>query len=233
LREATGVELGRVLGLLTHDLRNPLAALSSNVGFLQMVGTDFTDETKEAVDDLVLSVEALGRIIDSLELVGHELAERKPGATSSLEVSSLLRSVKSHAERGAQSHGVSIIWKTDGAERLRVQAMEQALLASLGALIHNALTVSPSAGEVVVEVLQEGTDIVFAVRDRGPGLVEELRERAFSAAAQPQIKSDRRVRYSRGLGLYAVARSAFLAGAKVVVVPQEEGSTIELVVPAS
>jgi signal transduction histidine kinase len=231
LRDASGAHLAKIMGLLAHDLRNPLAALSSNVGFLQMVGKELPDETKEAVEDLVLSVEALGRIVDSLEMIGHELSDRRPGSPSILEVASLLRAVRPPADRGAASHGVTIDWKLERAASLRVLASEQPFLASLGSLIHNALTVAPSASRVTVEICVEEGSVSFCVFDGGPELPEELRPRVFSAAGQAEIKSERRARYSRGLGLYAVARAAHLAGALLEVRPQASGSCMALVVP--
>lgn len=233
VREASGVHLAKILGLLAHDLRNPLAALSSNVGFLQMVGNELPDETKEAVEDLVLSVEALGRIVDSLEMVGHELADRVPGSPSILEVASLLRAVRPPADRGAASHGVKIHWKSDQGQALRVVANEQPFLSALGSLIHNALTVTPSTSSVTVEISQEDGQASFCVLDDGPELPEELRALVFSAAGQSEFKGERRARYSRGLGLYAVARAAHLAAARLEVRPQPSGSCIALVVPVA
>lgn len=231
LREVSLDRLGKVLGLVTHDLRNPLAALSSNVGFLQMVGGELSEEIKEAVDDLVLSVEALGRIVDSLELVGHELSDRGPGPASALVVASLIRSVKSPVERGARSHGVRVGFDLGECESLRVWAFEQSFLACLSSLLHNALTVAPSGSTVTLRLSADETHVTFSVEDEGPALAAALRRRAFSAEAQPDIKGDRAARYSRGLGLYAVSRAAQLAGVVVEVAERESGSRISLVAP--
>src|SRR5690606_33632875 len=79
IAEESPSTIADVLGLITHDMRNPLAALSSNVGFLNMVSDGMSEDAREAVDDLQLSVEAMGRIIDSLELLCHDLKSQKFG----------------------------------------------------------------------------------------------------------------------------------------------------------
>jgi signal transduction histidine kinase len=229
LREAAPETLSRILGLVTHDLRNPLAALSSNIGFLQMVGSEFSGEVREAVDDLVLSVEALGRIVDSLELVGHDLASRSFPPPVAVAVGSILRAVSPHVERGAKSHGVTVEWDQAAAENASVVAAEQPLVLSLSALLHNAVTVSPARSIVRCSVVVQGNEVQFVVQDDGPALTLGMRERALRADEQADIKGERGARYSRGLGLYAVAQAAQLAGVEVLVGNHPGGSEISLV----
>src|SRR5688572_5992734 len=50
-----------LLGLSVHDLRNPLSALQSNLGFLRSQ-VDLKPEVHEALDDVGVSCEALSRI---------------------------------------------------------------------------------------------------------------------------------------------------------------------------
>jgi signal transduction histidine kinase len=104
-------------------------------------------------------------------------------------------------------------------------------LACLSALLQNALTVAPSGSTVALRLTSDGSGVRFCVEDDGPALKSDLRERAFSAGAQPEIKGDRAARYSRGLGLYAVSRAAQLAGVVVEVGERERGSRITIVAP--
>ena len=76
VRDAEPGVLGDILGLLAHDVRNPLAALSSNVGFLGMISDDLTEDAREAIEDIQLSMEVLGRIADTMEVLSRvELTE--------------------------------------------------------------------------------------------------------------------------------------------------------------
>lgn len=225
--------LADILGLVTHDIRNPLAALSSNVGFLNMVGEGMTEDAREAVADLQLSIEAMGRIIDSMELVCHDLKSHRPSAPTALSVGSVIRSVRGQAERAAESHGVQLEFDCSAHEADRFIAGEVPFLRALSALIHNALTVAPPRSLVRVSVQVSAAGMSFLVEDSGPRLSEELAETALTAAGQVEIKTAPGGRYSRGLGLYPVARSAELASVKLRFLERESGSAIELLAPVS
>lgn len=225
--------LADILGLVTHDIRNPLAALSSNVGFLNMVGDTMSEDAREAVADLQLSIEAMGRIIDSMELLCHDLKSHQPGTPMALSVGSVIRSVRGQAERAAESHGVQLEFKCEAHDADRFIAAEVPFLRALSALIHNALTVAPPRSLVTLSVHVDAAGVSFLVEDSGPRLSEELAESALTAAGQVEIKTAPGGRYSRGLGLYPVARSAELASVKLRFLERESGSAIELLAPAS
>src|SRR6186713_225154 len=57
--------IGELLGLLAHDLRNPLSALHSNLGYLDTVLSSHDDEAREAVEDGVVSCDGLSHVIDN------------------------------------------------------------------------------------------------------------------------------------------------------------------------
>lgn len=232
LREESRENLGDLLGLITHDLRNPLAALSSNVGFLQMLASEMKAEAQETIDDLQISVEALGRIADCLELLGHELTGRAAEPVLPQLVGSVLRSVKKAAQRSAKSHEIVLTFATDGQEELRFRAADQGFSRALSGLIHNALTVAPAKSEVTVRVRREGEAVIFRVEDGGPQLSPEMLESLSKAEAQNRLKSSRGARYSRGLGLFVVHHWASRSGAELRVGESTLGSALELVTAA-
>ncbi len=229
MREENPEHVGALLGLITHDLRNPLAALSSNVGFLQMVAGDLEPEAKEAIADLQISVEALGRIADSLELLGHELSGRKGEPPAAQEVGASIRSVQKSANRSAASHEVELVFEFGDFETTRFLASSPAFTRALAALIENALTVAPTRSGVQVCVRKEEDDLIFRVEDRGPALTQEMLEALKSAESQNRLKSDRRARYSRGLGLFTVRLWAARADVQFRLGEATEGSALELV----
>lgn len=233
LREASPSEVGDVLALVTHDLRNPLAALSSNVGFLTMLEGELGTDALEAIDDLQLSIEAMGRIIDSLELVCTELRDVAPPTPLSLSVERLVKAVLPQAKRAAESHGVRLSVELGPYIRESVRVSEVPFLRALSALVHNALTVAPARSEVRLLVQGEQGKIVFRVEDDGPSLSSKLAEFALSAAGQAHVKTEMHGRYSRGLGLYGVARNAEFSGARLRQVVVDQGSVLEIVADQS
>ncbi len=229
LRDESAETIGGVLGLLTHDLRNPLAALSSNVGFLNMVGDSFSDDVREAIEDVHLSIEALTRIVDSLELLAHDLGPLETMSPMSVRIADRLRSLLPPIERAAASHGVELAIATNGHDEDRILVGEVYFGRALSALLLNAITAAPPRSMVRLNILAEGQDFIFRVTDEGEALDPALAEAALSAAGQVEIKTTKAGRYSRGLGLYVVARSAEVAAAHVRVGSSDTGSAIELV----
>lgn len=229
LRGEAPENIGDLLGLVTHDLRNPLAALSSNVGFLQMLASEMNEESRETIDDLQISVEALGRITDTLELLGYELIGRSGERPSVLDVGSVLRAVEKPAVRSAKSHEVTLTFAIDDRESIRFRASVQAFSRALSALIHNALTVAPQKSEVIVRVTKEGERVVFRVEDVGPALTAEMLQSVGTVEAQNRLKSDRSSRYSRGLGLFTAQHWARRAGVTLRIGEHAKGSALELV----
>ena len=229
LREESVAAIGGVLGLLTHDLRNPLAALSSNVGFLNMVGEPFSQDVQEALQDIQLSIEALARIVDSLELVAHYLGTHTVPPKFAVRVSDVLRVAVPPTERAAHSHGVVLFINVNGHDDDRLFVGESYFAKALAALLLNAITSAPARTTVRLDVIVEENDFIFRVTDQGEALDPQLTQAALTATGQVEIKTEKAGRYSRGLGLYVVARSAELAGAHLRFGLNDSGSTIDLV----
>ena len=222
--------LGEIMALLAHDLRNPLAALSSNVGYLGLVG-GLSGELREALFDLQLSVEALARVSDSLETVSQELRHSPAPPTSQVSCASLVAGLLPGVERAAQSYGVRLVVEL-GSER-KLLVAETSFARALSNLLHNAVSLAPEKSEVRLVSYDQGAHVVFRVEDRAATIEQGEADLAFSARGQLELKSKLSGRYTRGLGLYVVARSAHRAGAEVRVAERAEGSALELVAPAA
>ena len=229
LRELGPGLLGELVGLLTHDIRNPLAALSSNVGYLTMVGTELSQDIREAIFDLQLSVEVLARISDAMETVSQELRAVAPPDQVVVDVQQLLSALRAPVERAATSHGVTL--RIDAQDEVRVSIGESAFCKALTNLLHNAISLAPPSTEVLLRVLAQPDQVHFRVEDQGTPLDKDLWDAAFSAEGQISVKGRAAGRYTRGLGLYMVGRCAQLAGAVVQVQEGARGSAIDLVAP--
>ena len=194
-----------------------------------MVGDPFSQDVREALQDIQLSIEALARIVDSLELVAHDLGTHTVPPKFAVKVSDVLRTSVPPTERAAQSHGVGLSININGHDSARLFVGESYFSKALAALLLNAITSAPSRTTVRLDVIAEEADLVFRVVDQGEALDPELAQAALSATGQVEIKTEKAGRYSRGLGLYIVARSAELAGAHLRIGLNDVGSTIDLV----
>ena len=98
-----------------------------------------------------------------------------------------------------------------GAAAARARTTEERLRQVLENLLENALEVSPQGGTITVEPRSEPPWIELRIRDEGPGLTPEARERAFDRFWRNRIGE------GSGLGLAIVRRLV-----------EQDGGTVEL-----
>ncbi len=226
--------VGALLALMAHDLRNPLSALRSNLGFVEG-GLDLSDtDTKEALQDTYVSCDSLLRIIDNLELLGRELRGDEP-QPSSLPVEGLVQDIVSTHQSLADSHGVQLNLRPAGAEDSPwVRCEREALATSVANLVRNAIQHGGSGTSVLVSYGLTDGRCFIRVQDKGASVPEDLRSTAFTAAGQLTSKKNSRTRYGYGLGLYAAAAGALRAGAELRVEPTDEGGNrVTLLLPVN
>jgi K+-sensing histidine kinase KdpD len=226
--ETPGLPLvSELLGILAHDLRNPIAALLSNVGYLNMLGRALPDDVRETIVDLELSIEALGRMTHVLELLAGEVTNSGPRPWTTFALSTVFDALWAPAERAAESHGVRLERTAFGSER--VESVESSVQGALSALIHNAIMCAPPRSTVRVSSEIEGENLVIAIEDDGPQLAVPYRGSAFTSRGPVETKGKLEGRYSRGLGLYVAGREVLLARAQLRVQNPARGNRFELV----
>lgn len=207
--------VGHLLALLAHDLRNPLSALHSNVGYLVGLPQCEDIETREALDDAGLSCECLVVIIDNLDVLARHLEGKSTAPRMRFTAQAALSEAVSRCERIAASHGCQLKVATDAsAEALHVRANRDFLVRALSNLALNSVQ-HASGSTVELSIERHGEECRLRIMDSGPALSDEEQVRAFTATGQLHAKTNGSGRYSRGLGLLVSALSAEAAGAKL------------------
>ena len=189
-------EMGNVLGLLVHDLRNPAATITANVDFLQEVGLVDTDSV-EALEDVKLAVGELRRGLDMLAWISRWFTGQVPLEAANGDAGVFLERL----ERADTPVPVTIeIAKGD---HLYAQGAQVAVEV-VDLLLHNtrANVADPSA---TIRVYQQSGHVVIEVQDAGEAIAPQLRKMAFTLEGQNALKGRLDGRYSRFVGLFAAA----------------------------
>jgi signal transduction histidine kinase len=218
-----------MLGVVSHDLRNPIHSIFMSSSFL----TDLLPEgmkverTQAAV--IKRAAERANRLIQDLLDITHIESgrlslEREPHSAPSIAHEALEQAVMTAAQagialaRGEMDHDAMVF-----ADRDRV-------VQALGNLISNALKFTPEGGRVTVSVGAEGDQVHIAVTDTGPGIAPDQLPRLFDRFWQANRKDRRGV----GLGLSIVKGIADAHGGDVrVETAVGAGTTFTLVLPAA
>lgn len=187
---AADERLGAFAGQISHDLKNPLAAISMS---LEMVRDEVADGDP-TVDALLARASRGAERMDLM--IGDLLAFARGGAAPDLrpvDLSELTQSVLVDLQEAVDGGSVAV-------ESLpTVQGDPAQLRLVLQNLIANALKFTSRAGtipRVVVSTRQVGQSWRIEVADNGPGVPAESRERVF----EPFIRLDKSIP-GTGVGL--------------------------------
>ncbi len=220
--------VGQLLSLMAHDLRNPLSALHSNLGFLSSeLSSAMRDnwrteparaaDLQDAIADGMISCDGLTHLIDNLDLLGQALRGSTIAPASSVSVREFVRDVMTRCERVADSHGLQIHFEEQDVDpALEVIVSRDPLARALSNLVRNSIQHSPAGSTVHVRVVPTESGVAIDVLDFGGRLPPERQEAAFTSRGQVGLKEGE-WRYSRGLGLLAAGLAAKAAGARVEV----------------
>lgn len=222
--------VGGLLGLIVHDLRNPLSALHSNASFLQSARDLATPDAKEALEDISASCEALGYIIDNIELLALSMRGERRFEQNSFAVRDLIADALSRSRSLATSYGVRVEFTPSPEVEVKLATSREMLGRALGNLIKNGIQHSPSGEAVRVSARSEGQRLVLLVEDGGAPVAPDFKDQAFTAEGQVSAKGQVGARYSRGIGLFAARLAAEASGAQVraLSAPSGTGNAFEL-----
>lgn len=217
-----------ILAVVSHELRNPLQAITVLVDtLLQWLPPEsWRDRERRQLESVLYVSRQMSRLVQDLLDVtrieaGHFSVrpDREPlGAL----VEEALRMLRPLAER---EHVELEVRVPDRAPTLL--ADRQRVVQVLGNLVGNAIQATPGGGRVRIDAEERGPDIVFQVSDGGPGIPREDLPHLFRRFWRP----DRGGRLGAGLGL-AIARGIVEShGGRIGVDTSPRGSTFWFTLP--
>ena len=227
--EAANRGKDQFLAMLGHELRNPLAALSSASTLLEM-GVADADKQKQLHGVIKRQVSNLGRLTDDLldtarALVGKVELRRAPVDLSRVTanaISSLAMAGRSNEhviERDLQE-----AWVSGDEARLEQVACN---------LLVNATKYTPPGKRIRITTRREDGHSVLVVEDEGQGLSADLVHRVFEPFVQGERNLDR-AQGGLGIGLTLVKSLVELHGGTVSVTSEgeERGARFTVTLPA-
>jgi signal transduction histidine kinase len=188
--------IGRLATSIVHDLRNPLAAIYG--GAEMMVDGELNAEQRQRV---ARTMYRSSRVIKELL---QELVDVSRGRVQAPEVCALCDVAGAALDAQmpfAEQQNVHIATRIDpGIEVLLERGRIERVFLNL---VSNAIEAMPNGGGIEIDAERNGKSVLVRVRDSGPGIPAEIRDRLF----QPFVTSGKN---GLGLGL-ALSRQAVLA----------------------
>lgn len=199
----TNREKDELMGIVSHDLKNPIGAIRSYAELIQ--SGIFSGEEMQG---------AVGKIVDvsdrMLELVKNllDLNQLESGGLHmdivNFDILSVIEAVVDQYSEPASVKNITLHFSND-AEKNIVAADERYLMQVLDNIVSNAVKYSPHGKHVFVRVLKNNATVRVEVQDEGPGISEEDMKKLFGKFARltAQPTGDE---HSTGLGLSIVKK---------------------------
>jgi PAS domain S-box-containing protein len=196
-REARLATEGRdqVLGVVSHDLRNPISAIAMCASALRDNWVGDAQERENLLTTIVQSTEWMNRLIQDL----LDVASIEAGRLSLERGRESPQSIVGKALRmfGVEASGRRIELVSETPEDLpSVNVDASRIVQVLGNLLRNALKFTPDGGRISVRGSMRAGSVVFSVADTGPGIPVADQPRVFD-----RYWHSRRTAKKQGTGL--------------------------------
>jgi two-component system sensor histidine kinase HydH len=207
--------MGLLAATLAHEVRNPLASISTNGETLRaMLGE--SDARLRYVDSILDEVERLESVVSSmLRFAGRERLIRRR-----VELQDVVEAVLDRSRERAERQGVEV---TTRGEPCRVTGDRDLLERLLANVVRNALDAMPDGGRLTLTLTAIPLGgAILEIADTGEGLpdIDEVFEPFFTTRTR-----------GVGLGLPLARQIAERHGGSLSALPVEEGCTLRLVLP--
>jgi PAS domain S-box-containing protein len=209
LREQAALaQLGQLAAVVAHEVRNPLAGLRASLQVIDRRVAEARD--RSAVAAMIQRIDELNDKVDDLLLY----ARPRPPRLRPVAVAALLHEVAVSAQTSTGRGRIPIlidgneVWANADAEMLRA------------ALLNLAMNACQAAGNGDVDLRLAAADggCHIEVRDRGPGIPPEVRDRVFEPFFTTRTSGT-------GLGLAIVKRLVELQEGTVILDDRPGGGT--------
>ena len=199
------------LSMLSHELRNPLAAIS-NVSIVLTRGLAQPSGTPALYEVLHRQTRQLARMVDDLLDVARITRGKIRLRKELVRLDVLARQVAADARSTmeAKAHRSTMT----ATEEVWVEGDEARLKQVLGNLLDNATKYTDPGGEIALEVCRKGDEALICVRDNGSGIDSALLPHVFDLFTQGP-RGLHRSEGGLGIGLALVKSLVEMHGGRV------------------
>ena len=167
-----------LMAMIYHDLRSPLANIVSSLDILNAILPKDDASISPVFQIAVRSTERMQRLINSLLDIKRLEAGQPITNSKTVSINSLIRdSIETVEPISSSKH--QTIWPKLPEKQINVDVDENMIKRVLINLLENAIKFSPLDGSIEIGNQMEGQDLLIWVKDTGPGIPDEARDRIF------------------------------------------------------
>lgn len=221
----------RFLANISHEIKTPISVVQSEADVL-MMSKPSNDDYEDFVRSTGEEMQRLGKMVESFLLLtrvqhGDTRVRRKSISANDLVMEAFEQSLTMARQYKVRLEPDLCQDENDP----KVIGNEDLLVTAANNLVRNAIRFSPEDEVVSINCKQDNGKLYITVRDRGPGVPEDLLPRLFEPFTQ--ASSERRRGRGTGLGLQIAKGIAELHGGDIQVKNHEKGCGFTLILPLS
>ncbi len=217
-----------LVAIVSHDLRNPLTAITLGITQLRRAGSEKMGERSERVlDSIARSADRMGRLIEDLLAIAKIEAGQLHIEAATIDARSIVEDAVMIARPLAETKSIAVHMSLPD-EPLLVACDRGRVQQVIENLVGNALKFTGPGGAITVRAEVDDATVRFVVEDNGPGIAPEALPYVFDRFWQ----GPGRTSIGAGLGL-AIARGVIDAhgGTMMVESTLGRGSTFSFTLP--
>ncbi len=197
--------IGATAGMVGHDIRNPLQAITSDVFLAKSELSSVPDGSakegiKESLEGIQSNVDYINKIVQDLQDYARPLAP----AAREIDLETLCEDIlfkngvpeNINASCQVEKRAKSIVTDPEMLKRI------------LSNLVNNAIQATPDCGKIAIHAYQEAGNTVITVQDTGAGIPEDVKPKLFTPLFTTKSKG-------QGFGLAVVKRMTEALGGTV------------------
>ena len=216
-----------LLGILGHDLRQPLSAVSLIAGSMEK-NEEISDPTRQMASLIVVAVREMKSLVDDLlDFAGSNMGVKMQITREPMDLEALCREVIEETRAAHPSRVFDLESHGDGNgewDRPRLRQLISNLLAN---------SVQHGAAETPIRLFikTDGRAVVFGVSNQGPPIPPALQEAMFDPLRRPSGNGLTRELGGLGLGLYISQEVVKAHGGSIVVSSKDKETAFIVKLP--
>ncbi len=205
-------EKNEIMGIVAHDLKNPLGAVR---GLAELIQGGYVEPSQMPLvtGQIVSASDRMLELVRNLLDVNQLELGGKQFRLLPFDIAPFVQSTIAQYEASAGVKQIALHFSSTAQSSL-VLADEQAVMQVLDNIISNAVKYSPHGKNVFVRVVSDAINVRVEVQDEGPGIAEDDKKKLFGKfarlSAQPTGGE-----HSTGLGLSIVKKMVEAMNGKV------------------
>jgi two-component system, NtrC family, sensor histidine kinase HydH len=210
--------IGQLAASIGHELRNPLGIIDSSLYLIRQRMTRANIDDPQLVkhwNKITAQVKHCSKTINNL----LDLARDRPPSRRPVPLPALVQQAR---ELSALGPGIEL--EVTAPDDLKLFADPDDMLHVMSNLLLNAAQAQGDSGRIEIEAAPFKGGVAIRVRDHGPGVLLENRERIFDALFTTKARGT-------GLGLALCRRIIFAHGGEIRLEPQAPGACFWIWLP--